>query len=560
MTVSARAFYSRTRAPLVPQRDRRRLCRCALSACLCVASSLLTWAATPTNQRSAPFLRLRETTLGYHGPSDDSTDLTEIRIGWFGPTNLNDPLTGDLWWTANLAVQEANALTCAAGSGGALSAVSRISNPQSVGDFQPRQRVQPPAECNSAIQQTGSLRYENFARVPFRLIPRWAADPWGTGVSQLTRMVYEEQPLALLGSVDSASTHLAEQVVAKANLPLVSPIATDKSVTLAGVSWMFSCAPSDAAIAPVLVDAVLAAVENKSKTPQPGYSARSARGSDSKSPRMGAQDQSRLQSGAPPGWAFAWDVENPSQALALLTCTDHESRMTTREVMKEFSRRERLPDFRFDVLPGAPDLAKQISALAEARPAVVLIIAAPEDAARLVLALRAGTRQSPRVRQSSSAFAAAPETQTTAEDCGTLRRPPAEPAPSLSSCVVFGSHSMARTRFRELAGPAAEGVRFPLLFVPDLADATTARFIERFNQARGHSPDYASMLTYDATRLLIEAIRRAGPNRARIREMLTQLSPWHGIAGPVRFDGTGQNFRTNICMSTIRAGAVVLPE
>ena len=84
-------------------------------------------------------------------------------------------------------------------------------------------------------------------------------DPWGTGVSQLTRMVYDEQPLALLGSVDSATTHLAEQVVAKANLPLVSPIATDKSVTLAGVSWMFSCAPDEAAIARVLVDAVLAA-------------------------------------------------------------------------------------------------------------------------------------------------------------------------------------------------------------------------------------------------------------------------------------------------------------
>ncbi|MBK8478057.1 MAG: hypothetical protein IPL39_17660 [Opitutaceae bacterium] len=39
----------------------------------------------------------------------------------------------------------------------------------------------------------------------------------------------------------------------------MSPFTTDKSLTLAGVAWMFTCAPSDAAIARTLVDAVLAA-------------------------------------------------------------------------------------------------------------------------------------------------------------------------------------------------------------------------------------------------------------------------------------------------------------
>ena len=116
---------------------------------------------------------------------------------------------------------------------------------------------------------------------------------------------------------------------------------------------------------------------------------------------------------------------------------------------------------------------------------------------------------------------------------------------------------MARTRFRELAGPAAEGVRFPLLFVAGSADTNAARFIERFSAERQRPPDYTSALTYDATRLLIEAIRRAGPSRARIREALTQLSPWHGIGGPIDFDGTGQNTRTNICMGTIRDGTIV---
>jgi branched-chain amino acid transport system substrate-binding protein len=380
-----------------------------------------------------PFFHLRESKLGYHGPSDDFTDLSEIRLGWFGPTNLNDPLTGDLWWAANLAIREANE------RGGCV--------------------------WNSKLETRNSERRS----LPFRLIPRWAVDPWGTGVSQLTRMVYDEQPLALLGSVDSASTHLAEQVVAKANLSLVSPIATDQSITLAGVSWMYSCAPSDAAIARVLLNAVLS------------------------------------------------EWKSPGDRCVLLATTDHESRMTAREVVHEVTRRGRRLDFRFDLPPGAADTTRQLKAAAEAKPAVVIIIAGAEDSARLLRAVREQLGQVP----------------------------------------VIGSQSMGRSRFLDLVGGATGGVSFPQLFAPNCADPTTVRFLDQFTQARRHAPDYAAAFTYDATRLLVEAIRRAGPNRAHIREALAQMSPWPGLAGPIHFDGTGQNVRTNIGMGTFCGGAMV---
>ncbi len=116
---------------------------------------------------------------------------------------------------------------------------------------------------------------------------------------------------------------------------------------------------------------------------------------------------------------------------------------------------------------------------------------------------------------------------------------------------------MSRRRFLELAGPAAEGVRVPRLFAPDSSKPEVNGFIARFMSERRHAPDYIAALTYDATRLLLEAIRRAGPNRARIREVLAQLSPWPGLAGPIHFDGTGQNTRTNVCMGIIQDGGVV---
>ena len=111
--------------------------------------------------------------------------------------------------------------------------------------------------------------------------------------------------------------------------------------------------------------------------------------------------------------------------------------------------------------------------------------------------------------------------------------------------------------FIELAGPAAEGVRFPLLFAPDSADTNAAQFVARFTAAHHRAPDYPAAFTYDATRLLVEAIRRAGPNRARVREAPTQLSPWPGIGGTIHFDGTGQNTRADLSMGTIRDATII---
>jgi branched-chain amino acid transport system substrate-binding protein len=172
-------------------------------------------AADPSTQIPAPFLRLRDRPLEYTGPKEDGElqNLKEVSIGWFGPHDQTNRLTTDMWWAANLAIREANT-------------------------------------------QGGT------SGLPIRLVGCWSTDPWGTGVSKLARMIYDEHPVAILGSVGSSATHLVEQVVAKVQLPLVSPVTTDSSVTLAGVSWMFACAPTDAEIARVLVSHILAAMTN----------------------------------------------------------------------------------------------------------------------------------------------------------------------------------------------------------------------------------------------------------------------------------------------------------
>jgi ABC-type branched-subunit amino acid transport system substrate-binding protein len=63
---------------------------------------------------------------------------------------------------------------------------------------------------------------------------------------------------AIVGGVDGPTTHLAEQVVAKALLPLLSPVSTDKTTNLTNVPWMFSCLPGDHLLAPALAEAIAA--------------------------------------------------------------------------------------------------------------------------------------------------------------------------------------------------------------------------------------------------------------------------------------------------------------
>jgi branched-chain amino acid transport system substrate-binding protein len=164
----------------------------------------------------APYHDFRLQTLDYVGPIEEDPDpssLTEVTIGWFGPSDSHHPLHGDLWTAAALAVEE--------------------------------------------INQEGGLQ-----GLPVRLVPRWSENPWGSGVAQVARLVHEEHIRALVGAVDSPGTHLAEQVAVKARIVLVSPVSTDESANLAGVPWMFSVVPGDHLWAPLLVRRLLESIGN----------------------------------------------------------------------------------------------------------------------------------------------------------------------------------------------------------------------------------------------------------------------------------------------------------
>ena len=98
---------------------------------------------------------------------------------------------------------------------------------------------------------------------------------------------------------------------------------------------------------------------------------------------------------------------------------------------------------------------------------------------------------------------------------------------------------------------AAEGVLFPLLFDPGSPGA--AAFARAYEARWGSPPDFLAAHAHDGMRLLIDAVRRAGPNRALIRDALSALAPWSGVTGTVSWDATGRN-KTPVALGVWRDG------
>lgn len=361
----------------------------------------------PADEQDDAAYRHRERAMPYAGPGRDDPppdELRELTIGWFGPDDPAHPLYGGMWTAATMAVEEAN------------------------------------ARCDDDAP-------------PFRLVPVWSENPWGSGVKEVARLAFAESVWGFVGAPDSASAHLVEQVTAKARLAFVNPASTDKSANLAGVPWIFSVAPGDHEIAPVLVDALLEAAGGG--------------------------------------------------AIAMVTDTDHDSRLLTHELFAVFAARGSGPELHLELPADVTSVDRQLADLRVASPAAIAIVAGPLESARLVRELRAA---------------------------------------GFEQRIVCGP-SAARRAFLEHSGAAAEGVRFPLLWDAEATGARARNFADAFERRTGVTPDYTEAFTYDAVTLLLAALDRAGPNRVRIGDEVRALSPWSGAGGVITWDRTGQNTR-----------------
>ena len=272
------------------------------SACVaaaCLAIGLFAGLLPRQAPAGEPYLDARQRPNEYVGPGrevPEPKDVAEVRIGYFGPGDPAHADAGDLWAAAQLAIEEANA------QGG-------------------------------------------YRTKPFRLVAGWSDDPWRGGAAHMARLVYAENVWAIVGGIDGASTHLAEQVAAKALLPLLSAASTDRTANSAFVPWMFSCLPGDHLQAPVLVEEI---------------AKRTAR-----------------------------------KPLVVVSADDHDSRAFLDEFLRCLKKRQMAPAYHFTCRAAAAEVSDVIARAVRAGPEAVVLVAGPRPSARLIAALRDGGFRGP---------------------------------------------------------------------------------------------------------------------------------------------------------------------
>ncbi|MGH9442460.1 MAG: ABC transporter substrate-binding protein [Thermoanaerobaculia bacterium] len=103
--------------------------------------------------------------------------------------------------------------------------------------------------------------------------------------------------------------------------------------------------------------------------------------------------------------------------------------------------------------------------------------------------------------------------------------------------TLLGGDGWDSPRLAEIAGAAGDGAYFSNHYSPDDPSAETARFVAAFRGRYHEVPDSVAALSYDAARLVADAIQRAGETSGpRIREALAETRDFPGVTGQLSFD------------------------
>jgi branched-chain amino acid transport system substrate-binding protein len=106
---------------------------------------------------------------------------------------------------------------------------------------------------------------------------------------------------------------------------------------------------------------------------------------------------------------------------------------------------------------------------------------------------------------------------------------------------VYGPDRLKDNAFLAAAGPAAEGVVCTYPFDPDGGHPAWVEFVKRYRERFDVEPDAEAAYSYEGARHLLDSIRAAGLNHARIRDRLFTPDRLEGVMGTVRFDATRNN-------------------
>ena len=140
----------------------------------------------------------------------DPKDVTEVRIGFFGPIEHNPESVFGLRMMhgAQLAIEEANS------RGGYGGKPFRLMPHNDYDNWQAKTVYGDDRPTDAAI--------------------------WGSASNEVVKMVYDDQDWAIFGSISSESTHIALRVALRAEIPIVNSASTDPTIPETYIPWYFT--------------------------------------------------------------------------------------------------------------------------------------------------------------------------------------------------------------------------------------------------------------------------------------------------------------------------------
>lgn len=107
----------------------------------------------------------------------------------------------------------------------------------------------------------------------------------------------------------------------------------------------------------------------------------------------------------------------------------------------------------------------------------------------------------------------------------------------------FGADGLDNADYIKLAGPAGDSTYLTTPFLAETAGPEAKAFIEAYKAKFKRDVDWMSANAYDAAGMVIEAISKVGPDRAKIREYLASINSkekaYKGITGLTYFNDKG---------------------
>lgn len=108
--------------------------------------------------------------------------------------------------------------------------------------------------------------------------------------------------------------------------------------------------------------------------------------------------------------------------------------------------------------------------------------------------------------------------------------------------IFLGSEGWAEEPFFKLGGQAIEGALSFLSWVPDDSNTANKEFSAKFKQKFNAEAEFSAAFGYDTAYIVAEALKKSGPDKAKLRDALEETKGHQGLFGTVSFDKSTREF------------------